>query len=232
MPPENGSADFVGQLAAENRVIVLGGMAVIAHGLARKTIDSDIWLDPEGICEDWMRKLDLAMASFSEATYFALSAQRIIDRSDAINEINTFGVLRITGLDMPIDVFRKPNQCELEDFEEFWNRAESYPDGSRIPDPIDLMLTKLETGRQKDANDLAYLEAKIKEDYKTRLPACNKQEAETLCERFSDPKLLEFALKNPDSEVREFALAELAIFEAEGDPFSRDILERWNEGIR
>jgi hypothetical protein len=34
---------FVNRLAAESRVVVLGGLAVIAHGLSRHTQDVDVW---------------------------------------------------------------------------------------------------------------------------------------------------------------------------------------------
>ena len=38
---------FIRQLAQAHRVLTLGGVAVIAHGLDRNTHDGDIWLDPE-----------------------------------------------------------------------------------------------------------------------------------------------------------------------------------------
>jgi len=46
-------------------------------------------------------------------------------------------------------------------------------------------------------------------------------------DRFLDPEVLRFALDNPHPEVREFALQSLQEFEAEGDPYSRDILAEW-----
>jgi hypothetical protein len=48
-----------------------------------------------------------------------------------------------------------------------------------------------------------------------------------LIERFLDPEVLAFALDNPGAEVRAMALAHLREFEAEGDPYSRDILAAW-----
>ena len=37
---------FIRKLTQRHRVVVLGGLAVIAHGLSRSTYDGDIWLDP------------------------------------------------------------------------------------------------------------------------------------------------------------------------------------------
>lgn len=37
--------DIVARLAAEKRVVVMGALAVIAHGLLRATKDADVWLD-------------------------------------------------------------------------------------------------------------------------------------------------------------------------------------------
>jgi hypothetical protein len=37
---------FIRQLTRQHRVVVLGGLAVIAHGLSRSTYDGDVWLDP------------------------------------------------------------------------------------------------------------------------------------------------------------------------------------------
>lgn len=56
---------------------------------------------------------------------------------------------------------------------------------------------------------------------------CDAAEARSLLDRFLDPEVLRFALDNPHAEVRDFALESLREFEAEGDPYSRDILAEW-----
>ena len=56
---------------------------------------------------------------------------------------------------------------------------------------------------------------------------CNPDEARGLFERFFDADVFKSALDNPDSEVRAMALGYLREFEAEGDPYSRDILAAW-----
>lgn len=40
-----GSEEFLTRLGDRSRVLLLGGLAVIAHGLSRTTEDADVWLD-------------------------------------------------------------------------------------------------------------------------------------------------------------------------------------------
>ena len=44
---------FIRRLTGGHRVLLLGGLAVIAHGLARATKDADVWLDPLASAELW-----------------------------------------------------------------------------------------------------------------------------------------------------------------------------------
>ncbi len=53
--------------------------------------------------------------------------------------------------------------------------------------------------------------------FRERLPACDLAEAKSLLVRFLDP------------EVWALVLGYLHEFEAEGDPYSRDILAAWKE---
>lgn len=39
--------EVVTQLASQDRVVMLGGLAVIAHRLSRPTKGTDVWLDPK-----------------------------------------------------------------------------------------------------------------------------------------------------------------------------------------
>lgn len=54
-------------LASRFRVITLGGIAVISHGLNRNTYDADIWLDPAGSIADWVSRAGSAIFSFPSA---------------------------------------------------------------------------------------------------------------------------------------------------------------------
>jgi hypothetical protein len=55
----------VEHLASTQRVIFLGGIAVIAHGLSRVTEDSDIWLDPGSSLGEWCDRLRAVLPSDS-----------------------------------------------------------------------------------------------------------------------------------------------------------------------
>ena len=133
----------------------------------------------------------------------------------------------MNGLTLPLDVFRRPNELEIENFEDIWPRARALKEGTRLPDEIDLYRTKINTGREQDWHDRIFLEGRVKARFRERLPVCDAAEARGLMERFLDPEVLAFALENPDAEVRAMALTHLREFEAEGDPYSRDILAAW-----
>lgn len=220
---------FVKTLSTDRRVLVLGGMAVIAHGLSRPTKDTDIWLDPMASAETWVDVLITVMEQFPGTSFWSLAGQAAADRSLAVQDARIYGLIRVAGLDMPLDVFRRPNECDEVDFDAFWDHSSPLADGIGLPDPIDLYLTKVATGREQDWQDQIFLESKVKAGLKERLPECTLKEARDLFARFLDPESLEYALKNPDSAIRDLALEYLRQFEDEGDPFSRDVLQRWRE---
>ena len=218
---------FVTQLAQRYRMLMLGGMAVIAHGFSRKTKDVDVWLEPTESAATWAAALSAATAAFATARFWSLAQKRDLSAQEIAGEVSDFGVVRVSGFDRDIDVFRKPNELELEDFETVWAAAKPMEDGTRLPSEPHLLVTKANTGREHDFQDQLFLEGRVKARYRERLPVCDAEEARGLMERFLDPEVLAFALENPEAEVRAMALAHLREFEAEGDPYSRDILAAW-----
>lgn len=218
---------FINQLAAKHRVVLLGGMAVIAHGLSRRTKDFDVWLEPFSSAALWAEALLEVTNAFPESRFWSLARRCSLSKEEIVNEIAEFGVLRIDGFALPIDVFRKPNELELEDFERVWESARQMDDGVWLPDEVDLFQTKADTGREHDMNDQTFLAGKVKARFRDLLPKCDPEDALTMMERFADPEILGFALDNSYAEVRDFALKILHEFEAEGDPYSRDILAAW-----
>lgn len=220
---------LIRELASRHRVILVGGMAVIGHGHARRTKDFDIWLEPMRSSGEWAEALISACAGQAGARFWSLAQQRDLMPAEVSVEVETFNVVRVTGMNLPVDVFRCPNEMKVGDFEPVWNRASVMEDNVALPDPIDLYLTKVDTGREQDWQDRLFLESRVKARFKERLPGCSLEEARDLFSRFLDPVSLEFALENPDSAVRELALEFLRQFEEEGDPYSRDILQRWKE---
>ncbi len=203
---------------------MLGGMAVIAHGRSRHTKDFGIWLDPFETSALWAEHLLSTLKEVPQAYAWSLAERRRLDDFEFAEEAETYGVLRIGGLDLPVDVFRRPNEFSEGDFESVWKSASVLEDGVALPSPVHLYVTKINTGRQHDLDDIAFLESLIKARFKERLPVCDLAEATSLLDRFLDPEALQYAKDNPHPEVRALVLGYLREFEAEGDPYSRDIL--------
>lgn len=225
-PPKN---LFIRRLAETHRVILLGGMAVIAHGRSRHTKDFDIWLEPFDTPEIWAGHLVTILQEFPESYVWSLAQRRKLEHTEIADEIDQFGVLRIDGFDLPVDIFRKPNEFTAEEFELVWQESTVMEDKVALPNELHLYVTKINTGRQHDLDDIAFLESRVKTSFRERLPVCDFAEAKSMLDRFLDPEVLKYAQTNPHPEVRELALKYLREFEAEGDPYSRDILAVWKE---
>ena len=99
---------FVTQLAQRYRMLMLGGMAVIAHGFSRKTKDVDVWLEPTESAATWAAALSAATAAFATARFWSLAQKRDLSAQEIAGEVSDFGVVRVSGFDRDIDVFRKP----------------------------------------------------------------------------------------------------------------------------
>jgi len=215
-------------LAEKHRVLMLGGLAVISHGLPRPTFDADIWLDPVLNPCAWasvvltLCRMDPALHPVAIGSWTRISAE---DLSAVIAED---GVVRIMGANQPLDIFRRPNELHIDEFENVWQRATPLADGTRLPDVIDILVTKLNTGRDKDLQDIAFLEAKAEREYLRTLPDADAAQAVWMLERFLTPRVAETALDHPAEPVR--SLAELYLNEMadEGNPFARDILIKRN----
>jgi len=216
---------FVRQLTRRHRVVVLGGLAVIAHGFSRSTYDGDIWLEPMGDSHEWSAVLERDCLDFGGLTLLRLPGWTPVSGATLVDAIHETGMVRIQGLDCPLDVFRKPNEFEIDDFEAVCRRALLRADGTLLPDPLDLIQSKFATGRDKDLQDILHLESVVRADYKKRLPSATPQEAAAMLERYSEWQVLQSALENPAPEVRELAMTHLREFAAAGDPFSLAILE-------
>ena len=216
---------FVRQLTRRHRVVVLGGLAVIAHGFSRSTYDGDIWLDPMKDSSEWSEVLEHACLEFGGLSLRRLPGWTPVAGAQLIDAIQETGMVRIEGLDCPLDVFRKPNEFELHEFDAVCRRGVLRADGTLLPDPLDLIQSKLDTGRDKDLHDIQHLESIVRADYKKRLPLATPEEATVMLGRYSEWQVLLSALENPSPVVHELAMSQLREFAAAGDPFSLAILE-------
>ena len=218
--------EFLSRCASRQRVILIGGLAVIAHGFSRRTKDGDAWLDPLASPEAWAAAVRATFAEFAGLRLWSLAERRNLDPGELAEAIAIDGVIRVSGLNADLDLFRKPNVIECEDFERVWQQAAPWADEVRVIDPVDLILTKENTGREQDLQDIGFLEGKIRTDFGPRLASASLEEARALFARYADHIVCERALANPDPAVQALARDLLADMAAQGDWFSRDVLAR------
>jgi hypothetical protein len=219
------SADLIQRLASKNRVVLLGGLAVVSHGLSRPTFDADVWLDPRLEPASWAEAVLNLKKEIPGLKCLAIAVWNEIPDSELAEIIERDGVIRVMGASQPIDIFRKPNELPIEEFDAAWNRAVELKDGTRLPDEIDLLMTKQLTDRAKDAMDIQFLEMKAEGRYLAELPSAPEQQAVQMLERFLTPKIAEAALAHSSETVRDLGLRFLQELTADGDPFAAEILK-------
>lgn len=224
----NSPGPFIEALTSRYRVLVIGGLAVIAHGFNRSTKDADIWLEPLESPEAWAAAVEETCSRFAGLTLHGLPGWRRLGKGEAAAAAREAGLLRIIGLACPLDLFREPNEFPAESFDEVFARATPNRDGTRLPDPIDLIVTKLNTGRERDLDDSRHLEAVVRERYRKVVPTAPLDEVVRLFDRFLDWEVCRFALENPNPSVRDYAISCLKEMAAEGDPFSQALLDGRN----
>ncbi len=221
----NAIQSFLADLTSRRRVIVIGGLAVIAHGRDRHTKDVDIWLEPGDDTIEWAAVLEDSVGNFPQASIHRIPRWQPVAGAEIVEAIDETGMVRVEGLGQPINVFRRPNELEIEAFEDIASRCKPNADGTLLIHPLDLIITKYFTGRSSDHEDIAFLESITRAEYLEKIPTASASEAEEMLARYSDWQVLRSALKNPAEEVRMIATEYLKEFAAAGDPFSLAILE-------
>lgn len=204
---------------------MLGGLAVISHGHSRPTFDADIWLDPSPPLEKWSEAVFALKIPFPDLRFLEIGTWQEISNDDFGEVVERDGVFRVMGASQPLDIFRDPNELRIEDFDEVWNRAIPLDDGMRLPDVIDLLVTKQDTGRDKDTQDIVFLEAKAEREYFEKLPGASGDEAVKMLERFLTPRVAELALEHPAERVRSLAMQFLQELAEAGNPYARDLFQ-------
>jgi hypothetical protein len=205
---------------------MLGGLAVISHGHSRPTYDADVWLDANLSAVDWANAVIDVFSNHSNLRFLAIGSWSEIPPSLLSDLIERDGIVRVMGASQPLDIFRDPNELDMSEFDAVWDRATALDDGTRVPDAIDLLVTKQSTGRDKDLQDIAFLEAKAEREYLAKLPTASATEAAFMLARFLTPKVAEAGLHHPEESVRRLSLGYLKELAQDGDPFARDILEK------
>lgn len=230
------SRDFIRSIASEHRLLVLGGMALILHGLNRATKDVDLWLDPMSNSSRWAEALEPHLLAYG------LSASRIgdfagtfetIHPSELASVVERDHFVRILGADEPVDIFRIPTNFDVRDFDEAWARGRLLEDDLRLMDEVDIVLSKLNTGRDQDVNDIGFLENKIENAYRAKLSSCSLDEACTLLERFVTPETAYFAAtKAADIQVRAYGERLLQDMVEDGNLYAVELQTRFRARAR
>ncbi|HEX8297487.1 MAG TPA: hypothetical protein VF593_14370, partial [Chthoniobacteraceae bacterium] len=117
--------EVIRALARNHRVLLLGGHAMIFHGLDRPTIDSDVWLDPAEDAEAWTQNLAASVEPFAEAYFWDLANREKVQICAVAELVEAFGVIRIGGLEEDLDVFRRPNNFVEHEFDRVWAESAS-----------------------------------------------------------------------------------------------------------
>lgn len=218
--------EFLGRAATRQRTVLIGDLALIVHGSHWSAKNGEAWLEPLDSPEQWAASLLATVAEFAGLRFWSLAGRRHFAPDELADTIAADSVARVSGLIADLDLFRKPNGFELEDFDAVWIAAEPRAEGVRVMDPVNLFLSKENTGREGDRRDISFLEPIIRRDLGTRLAVASLEEARGILARYADYVVCERALANPDPAVRTLARERLAEMAEQGDWFSRDVLAR------
>ena len=97
------AGQFIAALTANHDVVVIGGLAVIAHGFNRPTKDADVWLDPMESAEAWARRWKRFAADFPSSPSTPFPGWRRIPGTEITEAAEEVGMVRILGLDCPLE---------------------------------------------------------------------------------------------------------------------------------
>jgi hypothetical protein len=216
------------ELARLTHTLVLDGVAVIVHGLNRSTKDLDLWIDPNPTPEKWAEPIEAVLEAHPElsASYrddLGKRWEKVQRRMVALAAVNG-RILRLTGCDRPIDIFYQPNEVELLEFDAFWSRGTDLDDGTRVMDAIDLIITKQDTNRPHDQEDVNFLFSKVETELMKAIPSASFEFTQAQFGRFRSADTAFIATTNPDERVQELGVRILAELAQGGDPFAQERL--------
>ena len=199
---------------------------------SRNTKDVDIWLDPLNETSDWLDIILEINQEFDGLSIHTLPGWQELKGEDLITNIESVGMVRILGLECPLDIFRVPNELASNDFQRIWTSGSVMDDGTHLPTAVELLATKENTGRSHDFGDWNFLILKARQEQGYALAkAKTAEQADSILEDYFDYEICKRGLKNPHPEVRKIILKELQILAADGDPFAKEILETINDAV-
>jgi hypothetical protein len=220
--------EAVAFLAGKRRTVLFGGLAVILHGLSRNTKDYDIWIDPLPDVQAWAEPIQQLLTqdpSLQAQRISAFGGWKPISFSDLVAVGAEDRLIRISGVERPIDVFFVPNELEAGDFDGVWERGTSIDHGVRLMEAIDLIVTKQLTDRPHDETDIRFLTHKIETEYASRLKTCSEAEAASMLARFATPEIAAIAVReSKEDSIRAIGWKILHEMRDNGDPFAEQFI--------
>lgn len=225
-------SELINTFALKGKVLLIGGLAVIAHGLTRTTKDGDIWFEPKNSAAEWATAVLSVLDGFRQCSLYDLAGKRPIPHEQLAETAEASRVVRVVGLDMDLDVFRIPHNMGVEDFGGAWQRSLACKGSYRLMDEVDLILTKFDTGRSHDINDSSFLEGKANKKFGELAASADYEKVKALFERIENHVILAMALKNSNKDVVELAVERLKTMADEGNPFAEEILSSMSNPTR
>ena len=112
--------------------------------------------NPSRLWGRWAATFEEVCRAFGPLTLHRLPGWMAVTGAALAEAVEQTGVIRILGLDCPLDVFRRPNEFEEAEFDGVCQRARFRTDGTLLPHPTDLIQTKTDTGRDKSDERLRH----------------------------------------------------------------------------
>jgi len=216
---------LLAELSETHRVVLIGGLAVIAHGLSRSTKDAAAWLDPLRTPEEWSAVVSALLEKHPQLTLQQIGTWSPFPSTDLATRIADDRVIRIVGADRPLDLFREPHMIPIEDFDEVWDHATEIKDGIRLPSDIHLLLTKEDTGRPHDLLDIDFLQRKAEDRLITQVQTSSSEALQSIFDQFLTLRIAEAALENPHPDCQALGIKHLKELAQAGDPFAQQTLD-------
>ena len=154
------------------RCLVLGGVACNIYGSTRMSEDTDLWVDPTQGGTAWIQHLIMAAKHCNERCHLiCLRNQSTLGNfpedfhpDSALKKLEALieedAVIRLQNETGTLDAFYTVNG--LDDFEAAWKQSIPCDESLRVLSVPDLIKTKKDTGRQRDQDDIQFLEKLLK----------------------------------------------------------------------
>jgi hypothetical protein len=217
--------DFLRQLSASQRLLLLGRAATAAHGGPFLPHSYEVWSEPLASASAWAKNLHHFTLGFLQVHLSPTLSVQPLSAAEVAECVTDSQPVCVRGFDTPILIHRIANEFRLDEFDRVWQDSQPIFDQLSLPSLMDTFLNKINSRRASDYEEMVWLEEQVRHLFSERLPICDVDEANRLLERYIDPESLRHALLNPNHWVQKIARNHLKSFADSGDPYSQQILE-------